>query len=199
VSVFQGTNIAATTAAVTNRIVTTANMKVGAYTIANASPAWQGGALITLTHTTVATTDTLGTVALVGKGLHGEAVTETLTPSADATVTSTKVFRSVTSATGAGWVKQGATEDTIVIGVAAGSYAAVGGGTFHGIAVNTTAAAAVTVSDSGGTIATLKSSIAEGVYIFDVPFSGFLKIATTSTNDVTAIHTPGVPTTYAMA
>lgn len=192
------TNIAASTAAVTNRIVSSANMKVGTYTIANASPGWQGGAYLTLTHTTVATTDTLGTVTIVGKDIYGTTITEVITPVADTPVTSTKVYCSVTSATGAGWVKQGATEDTIVIGVAADSYAALGGGTLHAIAVNTTAAAAVTVSDSGGAIATLKASIAEGVYVFDVPYSGFLKIATTSTNDITVIHTPGVPT-YATA
>ena len=34
----QRTNVAASTAAVSNRIVASANMKVGTYTIANASP-----------------------------------------------------------------------------------------------------------------------------------------------------------------
>ena len=37
---FKSTNIAATTAAVANRLVASANMKVGDYTIANASPVW---------------------------------------------------------------------------------------------------------------------------------------------------------------
>ncbi|CAB4174368.1 hypothetical protein UFOVP1028_32 [uncultured Caudovirales phage] len=193
------TNIAATTAAVTNRIVTSANMKVGAYTIANASPVWAGGALITVTHTEVGGgVDTLGTIVLVGKDLHGQAITETLTPVNGSTATSTKVFRSVTSATGVGWVI-GVGNDTIVIGVAAGSYVAVGGGTLRSLVVNTTAAATVVLSDSTGTIATLKSSIAEGTYYYDLQWSGYLKVATTSTNDVTAVHSPGVPTTYAMA
>ena len=195
----KSTNIAATTAAVTNRIVASANMKVGTYTIANGGvPVWAGGSLITLTHTTVATTDTLGTVALVGKGLHGEAVTETLTPLADDVATSTKVFRSITSATGAGWVKAGATEDTIVIGVAAGSYTAVGGGLLHSVVVNNSVAATIVLSDSSGTLFTIPASQAAGTeYLYDIPYSGFLKIATTNTNDVTAVHTPGVPT-YAM-
>jgi hypothetical protein len=195
----KSTNIAATTAAVPNRIVASANMKVGTYTIANASPVWAGGALITVTHTQVGgVTDTLGTITVVGTDLFGVALTETITPLDGTIATGTKVFRSVTSVTGAGWVINTG-NDTIVVGVTAGSYAAIGGGHLHAIAVNTTAAAAITVSDAGGTIATLKASIAEGVYVFDVPWSGFLKIATTSTNDVTAIHSPGVPSTYAMA
>src|SRR5438876_565958 len=97
------TNTAATTAAVTNRFVTTANMKVGTYTIANASPVWSGGCIVTLTHTTVAGTDTLGTVTIAGTDLNGQAVSEVLTPVADSTVSSTRIFRSVVSATGAGW------------------------------------------------------------------------------------------------
>ena len=67
------TNTAASTAAVTNRIVASANMKVGAYTIANGGvPVWAGGAIITVTHTQVGgVTDTLGTIVLVGKSLAG--------------------------------------------------------------------------------------------------------------------------------
>lgn len=199
---YKSTNIAATTAAVTNRLVASTNMKVGAYTVANSGLAvWQGGFLVTCAMTAVNTADTPGTIVFVGKDLHGQAITETLTPIAGTPVTGTKVFKSVTSITGAGWAIDGveAGNDTIVCGVAAGSYAAVGGGTLRSIVVNTTAAAAVTVSDASGTIATLKASIAEGVYTFDVPWSGYLKVATTSTNDVTLIHTSGVPNTYAMA
>lgn len=199
---YKATNIAATTAAVTNRIVASANMKVGTYTIANASPVWAGGALITVTHTAGATVDTLGTIAIVGKGLHGEALTETITPLNGTVATGTKYFRSVTSATGAGWAIDAveATNDTIVIGVAAGSYAAVGGGHVHSVIVNNSVAATIVLSDSAGTILTVPASQAAGSeFILDVPYSGFLKIATTSTNDVTVVHTPGVPTSYAMA
>ena len=197
-SVFAHTNVAATTAAVTNRIVASANMKVGAYTIAHASAVWAGGSIITLTHTTVAGTDTLGTVTLVGVDLMGAPLTEVLTPVADSLVSSVGIFRSVTSATGAGWVAN-STADTIVIGVAAGAYVAAGGGLLESIVVNTTSAATVVISDAGGTIATLKASIAEGTYYYKTACSGYLKVATTSTNDVTLIHTVGVPSVYAMS
>lgn len=187
------TNTAASTAAVTNRFVASANMKVGTYTIANASPVWSGGCVVTLTHTTVAGTDTLGTVTIVGTGLRGQAITEILTPVADSVVSSTNIFRSVTSATGAGWVAV-STADTIVIGCAAGSYASDGGGILSSVIVGTTAAATVVISDAKGTISTLKASIAEGVYPFNVEYNGYLKVATTSTNDVTVTHSStGIP------
>jgi hypothetical protein len=187
------TNTAATTAAVANRIVTSVNMKVGAYTVANASPAWSGGALITVTHTQVGgVTDTLGTIDIVGTDLNGQTITETITPLDGTVATGTKIFRSVTSATGVGWVINTG-NDTITIGVAAGSYAAASSGILGAVIVNTTAAAALTISDKKGTIATLKASIAEGTYPFNVAFSGFLKVATTSTNDVTVTHTGTVP------
>lgn len=187
------TNISATTAAVTNRIVASANMKVGAYTIANASPVWSGGALITVTHTQVGgVTDTLGTIDIVGKDLNGLPITETITPLDGTVATSTKIFRSVTSVTGVGWVVD-TTADTIVVGVAAGSYLASSGGVLGAVIVNATAAATVVISDKRGTIATLKASIAEGTYPFNVAFSGYLKVATTSTNDVTLTHSATIP------
>jgi hypothetical protein len=186
------TNTAASTAAVTNRFVTSTNMKVGTYTIANASPVWSGACQVTLTHTSVAGADTLGTVTIVGTDLNGQTITEVLTPVADSTVTSSNAFRTVVSATGAGWVAV-STADTIVIGCAAGSIAAAGSGILGNVIVNTTAAATVVISDKRGTIATLKASIAEGVYPFNIAFSGFLKVATTSTNDITVTHTGTVP------
>ena len=197
---FMSTNIAASTAAVTNRIIASANMKVGTYTIANASPVWAGGALITVTHTQVGgVTDTLGTIAVVGKDLHGNAISETITPLDGTVATGLKVFRSVTSVTGAGWIIDTG-NDTIVVGVAAGSYAAAGGGLLHSVVVNNAVAAAIVVSDAAGTIATIPASQAAGTeYVYDVPWSGFLKVATTSTNDVTVVHSPGVPLLYAMA
>ena len=42
------TNTAASTAAVTNRYVTSVNMKVGAYTLANTTPAWSGAGQVTV-------------------------------------------------------------------------------------------------------------------------------------------------------
>src|SRR5690349_19886580 len=98
-------NTAATTAAVANRFVASANMKVGAYTVANASPVWSGGCFVTVTHTQVGgVTDTLGTIVVVGTDLAGAALTETITPLDGTIATGTKIFRTVTSVTGAGWV-----------------------------------------------------------------------------------------------
>ena len=195
------TGISATTAAVTNRFVTSTNMVVGTYTIANPSPVWQGGCFVTITHTTVAAgTDTLGTITIVGTDLNNQSISEVMTPVADSVATSTKVFRSVVSATGAGWVIAGG-NDTIVIGCAAGSIVAAGSGQLFAVVVNTTAAAAVVLSDKTRTIATLKSSIAEGHYLYGqgLDFAGYLKVATTSTNDITVIHSQSPITSFATA
>ena len=198
---YTSTNIAATTAAVTNRLVASANMKVGTYTLANGGVAvWQGGFLCTVTHSQVGgVTDTLGTVVFVGKDLFGLPLTETLTPVSASTVTGSKIFRSVTSVTGVGWVINTG-NDTIVAGVAAGSYAGQGGGHLWSVTVNNAVATLITISHGGGTIAVIPASQAAGTeYIYDLPYSGYLKIATTDTNDVTAVHTLGVPSSYAMA
>jgi hypothetical protein len=196
----KATNIAATTAAVTNRFVASANMKVGTYTVANASPVWAGGCFVTVTHSQVGgVTDTLGTIVVVGKDLFGLTITETITPLDGTVATGTKVFRSITSVTGVGWVIDTG-NDTIVVGCAAGSIVAPGGGLLHTLTINNVVAATVVLSDAAGTIATIPASQAAGTeFIYNLPWSGFLKIATTSTNDVTVVHTPGVPSSYAMA
>jgi len=104
------------------------------------------------------------------------------------------VFRTVTSATSVGWVAV-STADTIVIGCAAGNIAVGSGGSLGGILVNNAVAAAVVVSDARGTIVTVPASQAAGTYynLGGVDFSGFLKVATTSTNDVTVFHTSTFP------
>lgn len=184
------TAIAASTAAVANRFVTSTNMIVGAYTLANTTPVWQGGCFVTMAHVTVAGTDTLGTVTVVGVDIAGNVRSQIMTPVADSTVTGTIAFRTITSITGAGWVAV-STADTIQFGCAAGSIACGSSGVLEGIVVNTTAAATVVLSDSVRTIATLKASIAEGFYNFGLTganFVGYLKVATTSTNDITVIH-----------
>ncbi len=196
------TGLAASTAAVTNRYVTSTNMKVGAYTLANTTPTWQGAGLVTVGHTTVTGTDTLGTIVVVGVDLSGQTRTDTITPVADSTATGTIPFRTITSISGVGWVINTG-NDTIVVGVAAGSIVCGSSGFLYGIVVNTTAAAAITISDSSRTIATLKASIAEGHYLYGagpggaLEFSGFLKVSTTSTNDITVIHSATLPSTYA--
>jgi hypothetical protein len=173
-------------------------MSLTPYTIANASPVWQGGCQVTVTHTTVAGTDTLGTMTLVGTGLDGAVQSETITPVADSLVTSAKIYRTVTSLTSVGWVTV-STQDTIVAGCAAGSIVCGSTGTLYAVVVNATAAATIVLSDSKRTIATLAASIANGHYLYGpgVEFAGFLKVATTSTNDITVIHSGTLPSTIA--
>ncbi len=195
---YKTTNIAATTAAVADRFVVSTNMSLTTYTIANASPVWQGGCLVTVTHATVAGADTLGTITIVGTDLFGVAQTETITPLAGTIATGVKVFRTVTSATSVGWVAT-STADTLTIGCAAGSYMASGGGQLASVTVNNVVAAAITISDKAGTIATLPASATVGQYVYSVTWAGWLKVATTSTNDVTVVHSTGVPATYAMS
>lgn len=96
-----------------DKVVTSANMKVGAYTIA-AQPA--NPVNVTVSHTQVGgVTDTLGTITIVGTRL-GQAVTEVITPLDGTTASGAKLFDAITSATGAGWVID-TTADTITIGV----------------------------------------------------------------------------------
>jgi hypothetical protein len=193
------TNTAATTAAVTNRFVTSTNMKVGTYTVANASPVWSGGCLVTVTHTEVGGgVDTLGTITIAGTGLDGQGISEAIVPLNGTVATSTKVFRTVGSVTGAGWVI-GTGNDTIVVGCAAGNIACGSQGQLGGVLVNNAVATAVTISDAKGTIMVIPASQAAGTfYELGVDFGGYLKVATTSTNDVTVFHTATLPTTYAL-
>ena len=184
------TYIAAATEADVDRFVTSTNMKVGGYTIANSGTQPTGGARkVTLTHTSGDTTDTLGTVALVGTDIDGVAQSETLTPSADAAVTSTNFYLTVTSATGASWVIDGveSTNDTLTIGCAAEAACHVGSGVLRRIIVGETAAGAITIADSTGTLAVLKSSIVEGVYDFDLEFSGFLTVTVAAASKLTVV------------
>jgi hypothetical protein len=193
------TNTAATTAAVTNRYVTSVNMKVGAYTLANTTPVWSGAGLVTVTHTTVVTTDTLGTIVVVGVDLSGTTRTETLTPVADSTVTGTIPFRTITSITGVGWVIAGS-NDTLVAGVAAGNIACGSQGVLQGVLVNNTVATAFSIADATRTILTVPASQAAGTFyeLGGIDFGGHLKVLTTSTNDVTVFHSGTLPAVYAL-
>jgi hypothetical protein len=194
------TNTAASTAAVTNRFVVSVNMANGAYTVANASPTWSGGCLVTATITAVTGNDTPGTLTIVGTGLNGQPLTEVLTLVAAGTATSSKVFRTITSLTQAGWIINTG-NDTIVVGCAAGSVAVGGQGKLFGVLVNNSVAAAVTVSDATRTIMTIPASQAAGTFYGfgndGVEFGGHLKVATTSTNDITLIHSSTLPDSYA--
>jgi len=190
------TNIAATTAAVNNRFVTSVNMANGAYTVANASPVWQGGCQVTATITGIGGNDTPGTLTIVGTDLTGAAQTEVLTLVAGSVATGAKIFRTITSVTQAGWVIV-STNDTIVVGCAAGSIPCGAPGTLHAVVLNNSVASTIVVSDSSRTIATIPASAAAGTYyIYDADFDGYLRVATTSTNDITVIHTRTAVTTF---
>jgi len=194
------TNTAATTAAVANRYVTTTNMKVGTYTLANTTPVWSGAGLVTVTHTEVGGgVDTLGTIVVVGKDLSGQTRTDTITPLNGTVATGTVPFRTITSITGVGWII-GVGNDTIVVGVAAGNIACGSSGMLGGVLVNNSVAAAIVISHAGGTILTVPASAAAGTYydLGGVDFAGYLKVATTSTNDCTVFHTGTMPASYAL-
>jgi hypothetical protein len=103
-----------------DRFVVSANMKVGAYTIATAAmPEATVARKLLITVTQVGgVNDTMGTLAIVGTDLAGEALSESIAPAANSTKETVNAFLTVTSITGAGWVRDGAggTEDTIKIG-----------------------------------------------------------------------------------
>ena len=99
---------------VANKIVVSTNMKLGAYTIA-AQPIVP--AKLSVLATGVVGNDTMGTITFVGTDIYDQALTEVVIPIVGTTVYTTNMFKSVTSATGAGWVING-TNDTLVIGVA---------------------------------------------------------------------------------
>lgn len=67
-----------------------------------------------------------------------------------------------------------------------------GAGVLHAIVVGETAAGAISVIDntSGSTvnIATLKASIVEGTYVFNVSFSAGLRIITAGASKITVIY-----------
>lgn len=96
-----------------DKIVTSANMKVGAYTIAAQPDVCRN---ITVTATAVGAADTMGKITVVGTNYDGETISEEITPSAGSTVAGAKAFKTVTSVTGSGWVI-GEGNDTIKVGV----------------------------------------------------------------------------------
>lgn len=188
------TNIATTTSASANRFVTSTNMKVGAYTLAATTMPTGGARRVTVTHTTNTGTDTLGTIVVVGKGLAGDTITDTITPVADSTATGTKAFKTITSVTGAGWVISGG-NDTITVGCDAPARVVDGAGTLRGIVIVTTTASTIVIADASGTLVTLPASIAVGSYLYyDLAFSGYLSFTLNGASNVVVIHSPSVPT-----
>lgn len=58
-------------------------------------------------------------------------------------------------------------------------------GVLHSVVIGETAAGTVTISDATGTIAILKASIVEGTYLFDIAYTGFLKVITAGASKLT--------------
>ena len=100
--------------------VASVDMKVGAYTLAHTAPD-VGARNVTVTQTATGTEDTNGTIVVAGTDLAGNAITETITPNAGATVAGAKAFATITSITGAGWAVDGVegTKDKITVGFGA--------------------------------------------------------------------------------
>jgi len=199
------THFAAAQAAVTNRFVTSTNMKAATpYTLANAGAMPSAGARhVTCTRTVAGDADTPGTITITGKALNGQAISETLNVGAHGVVVAgTKWFASVNavSGVGGGWVIDvgTSTNDTIVVGCGAECITAEGSGTLEAITVNTSSAGTITVADANGTIAVLPTNQAVGNYEYHVTYSGYLSVILTGASDVTVIHGPSLPQTYSM-
>jgi len=190
------TRLSAANPAVANRFVTTTNMIVGAYTVANATMPTPGARRVTVTHTAVTGNDTLGTITVTGTDARDQVIVDVITPLAGTIATGTKFFKTVTGVVGAGWVIN-VGNDTIVVGCEAGTGVIDSPGELRAIVVNTTAAGTISLADAGGIFAVLKASIAEGIYPFDVEIAGFLQVTLGAASDVTVIHSPRLPSTYA--
>lgn len=103
------------TAADADLIVTSADMKVGAYTVA-AHPT--SPSRITVTVSATSTADTMGTITITGTDITNAVISETVVPIVDSTVTTIRAFKTITSVVGAGWVT-GAGADKITVGIPA--------------------------------------------------------------------------------
>jgi hypothetical protein len=188
------THQSAAPSAVADGYVLSANMGVKTYTLGASAPPF-GARHVTLVRTVVNAADTPGTVIITGKDLAGQVQTETMIPgNTGVTVTGTKFFASITSIIApTGWVLGAAAADTIIFGWDAQCAIVAGDGVLHAVVVNTTAAGTITLTDAGGTIGVLKASIAEGFYVYDVQFHGWLRCELAAASDVTVIHTESVP------
>lgn len=195
------TNLVAANAADDDRFLVSVDMKVGAYTLDQTTIGSQGAKHVMVTHTATNTADTLGTVTIVGRDLAGQTITEVITPVSGQAVEGTKWFRSLISATGDGWVIDGeeGAEDKIEIGFGDATIVAEGSGHLAVVVVNTTAAGAIVIADAAGTIATLKASIAEHTYVYDVDYSGYLSVDLAAASNVTIVHSGSRPLSYATA
>lgn len=170
-----------------NRFVTSVSMQNAAYTLAATTMPTPGARKVTVTHTAVSTVDTLGVITVVGTSLSGATVTDVITPLNGTTATGTKLFNTITSVTGSGWTAV-AGADSITVGCDATQAILDGPGTLHSVIVNTTAAGTITLADSKGTIAVLKTSIAEGTYYYDIDVNT-LTVTQTAASDISVVRT----------
>jgi len=61
-------------------------------------------------------------------------------------------------------------------------------GVLHSVVIGETAAGAITISDQVGTIAVLKASIVEGTYLFDVAYTGYIKVVTAGASKLSVTY-----------
>jgi hypothetical protein len=186
------THFAAATAAVADQFITVTDMKRGTYgAVANGGLMPSAGARhVTITLTRVDAVDSpLGTVTIVGTDLRGDVITEVMTPLDNTVATSVAWFKTVTSVTGGQtWVTAGGA-DQIQVGCGAAVIAVAGLGKLIAVAINTTAAGAITLSDARGTIAVIPSNVTVGTYYrYDLDFVGDLGVALAAASDITVIH-----------
>jgi hypothetical protein len=129
--------------AVADRFVAEVAMKVGAYTVANPSPADGLARNVTVTHTTQGgTADILGTINVTGTDIEGKVISEVITPVTAQTVAGLKAFKTITDVVGAGWAIDGG-------GSPAADHIMVGFGNAVGLPVPITAAAKVIAAALG--------------------------------------------------
>ncbi len=171
-----------------NRFVVSQPMLNGAYTLTGTLTMPTAGARkVTVTHTLVSTVDTLGVITVTGTNLGGGVVTDVITPVGGSVATGVKLFNTITSIVGSGWTAV-AGADTVVIGFDATQASLDCPGVLHAVVVSTTAAGTVTLADAKGTIAVLKSAIAEGTYYYDIDVNSFLTVTQTAASDITVIR-----------
>jgi len=197
---YDWTNVTGAVAGDANGYKTSVNMADGAYALDATAPTF-GCRHVTMTRTVVNVADTPGTITLVGTGINGRAQTEVMIPGAHTVVvTSTKFFKTLVSATQAGWVIGAAAADTLEIGWDNVNAVAVGQGTLHSITINVAGATAIYVADARGKIANIPANQAAGsVFAWDVNYSGHLEVSPgAAASDVTVTHTGSMPTSYSM-
>jgi hypothetical protein len=181
-----------------NRYCESQALKVGALTLTATVTPGNGARAVTCTRTVDGNADTPGTLLVTGKNLAGQTITETLIPGAHTILVSgSKLFASITSVVGAGWVING-NNDTIVVGMGAEHFVSESAGTLKGILITVAAASAINVTDGARTIMILPANMAVGYYEFDVAY-GSLRVEPQGATTISVIHSPSLPTTYAMS